>query len=234
MKPLRDLMRLQRFYGAVASDQNRSILRWTTGRTVIELGCGYGTFVQEARIEGKEAFGLDIEFPTLKAGISFYPRVKGDMIQGDMGCLPFKENSFHTVVLRESLHHVPWVKILPEILRICRREILIFEPNPNGFLKLSRKIISHQDQEVPLEPLLTCLRRHGVVVQGILYRDFIAFPLSGGFVGWEFVPPIKVFFSFLLWVDRVVHALFCFLRIEKAVSWRYLVKGVKKEPKEER
>jgi ubiquinone/menaquinone biosynthesis C-methylase UbiE len=151
-----------------------------------------------------------------------------------MGVLPFKENSFHTVVLRESLHHVPWVKILPEILRICRREILIFEPNPNGFLRLSRKIISHQDQEVPLEPLLTYLRKYGVVVQGILYRDFIAFPLSGGFVGWEFVPPIKVLFSFLLWADRIVHALFYFLRIEKAVSWRYLVRGVKKESKEER
>ena len=234
MKPVRDLMRLRRFYGAVASDQNRSILRWTTGEKLLELGCGYGTFVQEARIEGKEAFGVDIDFPTLKAGLSAYPQVRGDLIQGDMGCLPFKGNSFHTVVLRESLHHVAWVKILPEILRICKKEILIFEPNPNGFLRLSRKIISHQDQEVLLDPLLTYLRGHGVVVQGIRYRDLIAFPLSGGFVGWELVPPIKVLFSLLLWADRIVHALFCFLRIERAVSWRYLVRGVKKESKEER
>jgi SAM-dependent methyltransferase len=234
MKPARDLMRLRRFYGAVASEQNRSILRWTTGKKVLELGCGYGTFLQEARREGKEAFGLDIDFCTLQAGLSVYPQVRGDLIQGDMGVLPFKENAFHTVVLRESLHHVPWVKILPEILRICRREILIFEPNPNGFLRLSRKIISHQDQEVPPDPLLNYLKGHGVVVQGILYRDLIAFPLSGGFVGWELVPPIKALFSFLLWTDRIVHALFSFLRIEKAVSWRYLVKGVKKESKEER
>jgi ubiquinone/menaquinone biosynthesis C-methylase UbiE len=234
MKPVRDLMRLQRFYGAVASDQNRSILRWTTGEKLLELGCGYGTFVQEARTERKEAFGLDIDFSTLKAGLSVYPEVRGDLIQGDMAYLPFKENSFHTVVLRESLHHVPWAKILPEIIRICRREILIFEPNPNGFLRLSRKIISHQDQEVPPDPLVNYLRGHGVVVQGILYRDLIAFPLSGGFVGWELVPPIKALFSFLLWSDRIVHALLCFLRIEKAVSWRYLVKGVKKESEEER
>jgi SAM-dependent methyltransferase len=229
MNPVRDLMRLRRFYGAVASDQNRSILRWTTGEKLLELGCGYGTFLQEARKEGKEAFGLDIDFPTLKAGLSAYPRIRGDLIQGDMGSLPFKENSFHTVVLRESLHHVPWVKVLPEILRICRKEILIFEPNPNGFLRLSRKIISHQDEEVTPDPLLNYLRGHGVAVQGILYRDLIAFPLSGGFVGWELVPPIKALFSFLLWADRIVHALFCFLKIEKAVSWRYLVKGVKEE-----
>jgi SAM-dependent methyltransferase len=229
MNPVRDLMRLRRFYGAVASDQNRSILRWTTGEKLLELGCGYGTFLQEARKEGKEAFGLDIDFPTLKAGLSAYPRIRGDLIQGDMGSLPFKENSFHTVVLRESLHHVPWVKVLPEILRICRKEILIFEPNPNGFLRLSRKIISHQDEEVTPDPLLNYLRGHGVAVQGILYRDLIAFPLSGGFVGWELVPPIKALFSFLLWADRIVHALFCFFKIEKAVSWRYLVKGVKEE-----
>jgi hypothetical protein len=44
----RNRFRLRRFYGAVASDQNRSILQMVTGESVLELGCGYGSLIQEA------------------------------------------------------------------------------------------------------------------------------------------------------------------------------------------
>ena len=234
MIPSRDLIRLQRFYGAVASDQNRDILRHVAGRNILELGCGYGTFVQEAKANGRVVFGLDLDLRTLRTGSKIYPLVKGNLIQGDMERLPFKEKAFHTILLRESLHHVSWEKILPEILRICKREILIFEPNPNGFLRFCRRIISHQDQEVPLEPLLALLKRNGVAVKGIYFRDLFAFPLSGGFVGWELIPPVRILFPFLLRADRILHSLFCLLRMERAVSWRYLVKGVKNEAEEKK
>ena len=61
MDPHRNRFRLRRFYGAVASDQNRSILQWATGRRVLELGCGYGSLIQEARDFGREAVGLDMK-----------------------------------------------------------------------------------------------------------------------------------------------------------------------------
>jgi len=221
----RDWIRLQRFYGAVASEQNRSILRFVTGEKVLELGCGYGTFIQEAEKGGKQAVGLDIDFNALKTGRDFYPSCSMKFIQGDMGHLPFKDKSFHTVILRESLHHVAWEKVLPEILRICKKEVIIFEPNPNWVLRLCRKVISHRDQEIPLRPLLNLLERHEVVIQGPYFRDLLAFPLSGGFVGWDVVPPAQFLFFAILWVDRRVQTLFHHLRIEKAVSWRYLVKG---------
>jgi ubiquinone/menaquinone biosynthesis C-methylase UbiE len=199
-----------------------------TGKNVLELGCGYGTFVQEAEKAGKDALGLDIDIQCLKRGRNLYLSRLAKLVQGDMDCLPFKDQSFHTVVLRESLHHVTWERMLSEILRVCRREIIIFEPNPNWVLRLCRRIISHQDQEIPLETLLNVLKEHGVVIQGAYFRDFLAFPLSGGFVGWEFIPPIKFLFSLLIWVDRMLQVFFHLLRIEKAVCWRYLVKGILK------
>jgi SAM-dependent methyltransferase len=225
VNPDRDLKRLRGFYGAVASDQNHSILRLVTGATVLELGCGYGTFVEETRKRGKEAFGLDIDFETLGIGKRTYPILQGRLIQGDIGLLPFKDKSFHTVILRESLHHVVWEKIFPEILRVCEKEIIIFEPNPNWFLRLGRRIISHEDQEVPLKPLLRLLEELGVVIQEFHFRDLLAFPLSGGFVGWEFVPSVRILFPVLLGMDRLLRGFFHLIKIDGATCWRYLVKG---------
>jgi SAM-dependent methyltransferase len=198
--------------------------------TVLELGCGYGTFVEEARKRGKETFGLDINFETLEIGKRTYPFLQGRLIQGDISHLPFKEKSFHAVVLRESLHHVGWDKILPEILRVCQTEIIIFEPNPNWFLRLGRRIISHEDQEVPMKPLLRLLEEHGVAIQGFHFRDLIAFPLSGGFVGREFVPPVKILFPVLVGMDRLLRFFFHLIKIDGATCWRYLVKGSLKRP----
>ena len=229
MNPKRDIRRLRGFYGAVASDQNRAILQWVTGVTVLELGCGYGTFSEQAGKRGKEAFGLDIDFETLEIGKRIHPFLRGRLIQGNMDHLPFKRKSFHTVILRESLHHVGWEKIFPEILQVCQTEIIIFEPNPNWVLRLARRIISHEDQEVPVKPLLRLLEDHGVTIQGFHFRDLIAFPLSGGFVGREWVPPVKKVYPFILMVDKIFRFLTHLFGVEKMICWRYLVKGVLRE-----
>jgi len=229
MNARRDLERLRRFYGAVASDQNRFILNRVAGNEVLEVGCGYGTLVYETIDAGKKSIGLDIAFETLQKGKHAYPSLSSKLVQGDMGRLPFKNKSFHTIILRESFHHVSWEKILPEILRVCRREIIIFEPNPNWVLRFCRKIISHQDQEIPLKPLLNLLESHGMVIQGPYFRDLLAFPMSGGFVGRELVPPIRKVYPFLLKVDKIFQFFSHLLRVEKQICWRYLVKGVLRE-----
>ena len=225
----RDILRLRRFYGYVASDQNRSILRFASGKRILELGCGYGTLLRDADHAGKEVIGLDIDSAMLNTGKSLYPSLGPKIVQGDMGHLPFKDKSFHTIIFRESLHHAPWENVLSEALRVCKKEIIIFEPNPNWIVRACRRIISHQDQEIPLEPLLARLKKHDILIKGLCFRDFFAFPLSGGFVGREFVPPIRILFPLLLGVDRMLQALFSVIRIGKRISWRYLVRGILSE-----
>ena len=101
MNSIRDLKRLQHFYGAVASEQNQFILASLTGKEILELGCGYGTFAQEAHRAGKKIIGLDIDFRTLEIGKNTYPDLNAKLVAGDMGSLPFKNNSavkeFHKV-----------------------------------------------------------------------------------------------------------------------------------------
>jgi SAM-dependent methyltransferase len=209
----------------VASDQNRSILEWVTGKKILELGCGYGSLIQEAKDFGNKVLGLDIDFQTMEMGRNLYPDLEADLVQGDMARLPFRDKSFQTVILRESLHHAVWERVLPEILRVCQREILIFEPNPNWLLRCCRFLISHEDQEISLKTLIDRLTELGVVIQEICFRDLLAFPLSGGFVGREWVPPMKTFFPLLLGVDKGLQKFVHFLGIEKALCWRVLVKG---------
>ncbi len=229
MSARRDLERLRSFYGAVASEQNRFILKRVTGNGVLEVGCGYGTLVTEALDAGKKAIGLDIDFETLQQGNRAYPALSCKLVQGDMGRLPFKNKSFHTVILRESLHHVSWQEALPEILRVCRREIIIFEPNPNWVLRCCRKIISHQDQEIPVQALLILLKGHGMEVQGPYFRDLLAFPMSGGFVGKALVPPIRKVYPLLLRLDNLFQFVSRLFKVEKQICWRYLVKGFLRE-----
>jgi len=228
VNPDRDLKRLRSFYGAVASEQNRFILQRVEGNEVLDLGCGYGAFAHEASNAGKKVIGLDIDFEILKNGKSAYPSLSFKLIQGDMDHLPFKDKCFHAVILRESLHHTAWEKILPEILRVCKREILIFEPNPNWILRFCRTLISHQDQEVTLKSLSPLMEQHGLLIQGTYFRDLMAFPLSGGLVGWPFVPPIEKLYLILLKMDKMFHFFSRILGVEKIVCWRYLVKGVLK------
>ena len=73
MNPNRDLMRLRRFYGYVAADQNRSILRYVTGEKILDLGCGYGTLLRDAKETGKDVLGYDIDFGTLKTAGDLSP-----------------------------------------------------------------------------------------------------------------------------------------------------------------
>ena len=224
------VMRLRRFYGSVASDQNRSILRFVTGEKLLELGCGYGTLLRDAAEGGKDVLGFDIDFDMLKMAGNLYPSIATKVVQGDMIHLPFKDKTFHTIVFRESLHHVSWEKMLPEALRVCKKEIIVFEPNPNWVVRWCRRIISHEDQEIPLDPLLAQLKRHGVLIEELRFRDLFAFPLSGGFVGREWVPPIRILFPFLLYIDRMFQSFLCRVGIGKWVSWRYLVRGTLREP----
>jgi hypothetical protein len=56
-----------------------------------------------------------------------------------------------------------------------------------------------------------------------------AFPLSGGFVGWEFVPSVEKVYPFLLKVDKIFQFFSHLFGVEKKICWRYLIKGVLRE-----
>jgi 2-polyprenyl-3-methyl-5-hydroxy-6-metoxy-1,4-benzoquinol methylase len=95
-----------------------------TGRTVLEIGSGYGRFSKALQVAGAEVVAFDIARDLLVR----LPDSLESRVQGDSGKLPFRNATFDTVVIMEVLMHLPhWRAVLHEIARVTR---------PDGVLHL--------------------------------------------------------------------------------------------------
>jgi len=99
------------------------------GKDVLDLGCGYGPDTINFSEFSKNVTGYDIEFNDLwkenkRKNIKF--------VQGSSSSLPFKDNSFDCVYLKDVLHHVEDInKSLKELKRVTKKggSIIIIEGN---------------------------------------------------------------------------------------------------------
>jgi hypothetical protein len=122
-------------------------------------------------------------------------------------------------------------KALPEFARVATKEVAILKPNINFLVRVSRKLIRHKDYEAPLEVLLRVLEETGYIAHQINFRDVLAFPLSGGLVGYELVPHIKWLERFILEFDHLLVKVLKSVGFERYFCWRYLIVA---RPRQER
>ncbi len=222
--------RLKRFYGDVAFCQNRDIVGLVTGKKVLDIGCGYGSLISHIKNERPDldVVGIDPDPQSRKMAKELYDI---DVIDMSVYDLKFPDNSFTTVILRDAVHHFETkdelVKALKEIRRVSSNELIIFDPNPNWILKISRKFINHKDPEAPYEYVREELEKAGFKIKSTSLRDVIAFPLSGGFVGIELIPNNKVIKNFVIALDKALNTLFKVLKLQKFFCWRYIIHAVK-------
>lgn len=224
-------LRLSRFYGCVAKAQNEDIIRRITGRTILDIGCGYGTLVDQIKREMREAevLGIDIDPEAIKIAKELYGLDVKPVSAHKMG-LP--DGSFDTVILREAIHHFnesgSLKNILSGIRRVCKKELIIFDPNPTWLIKFARKVIGHKDPEAPPDVVVRVLEENGFQVNSVQMRDAIAFPLSGGFVGIELIPNVSWIKKIVLNVDSMLNNVFARLHIDRSLCWRYLIYATKR------
>lgn len=222
--------RLCRFYGDVARRQNECIISLITGRSILDIGCGYGLLIEQLkrRHPSKEVTGIDLDDESIKIARDNYGLDVRRMSAYDMD---FPDGSFDTVVLRETIHHFDSDEKLEtavrEIYRVASKELIIFDPNPNWIVKVSRMLIRHKDPEASPERVKAALRKAGFKVSSCAFRDVAAFPLSGGFVGLEFVPNVGVIKRMVLAADGVVARAVSFVGLGRYLCWRYLIRAVK-------
>jgi SAM-dependent methyltransferase len=74
----------------------------TTGRDVLDLGCGNGFYLRRLRERGIVAVGADRSVGMLQAAAPHPARVNADA-----GRLPFRDHAFDTVLAPHMLYHVP-------------------------------------------------------------------------------------------------------------------------------
>ncbi len=108
-------------WGHLVKARTDTILNYT-GKRSLDVGCSSGAYVYLLRNKGYEAYGLDL-LPDKKWHDNIFK-------VGDICCLPYKDDSFDTVIAFEILEHVENINLaLSELYRVCRKNIIISVPN---------------------------------------------------------------------------------------------------------
>ena len=114
------------------------------GRSVLDVGCGDGRWVGTLLQYGFEIYGIDA------APRPYGPAVSHYIFKADACHLPFKDQSFDTVLMINVLEHLDDDGALREAYRICRKNVIFSVP--------------HEQEEELGEYNLTC---HPIPIQHI-------------------------------------------------------------------
>lgn len=222
-------------YGVVADAQNQEIRACVTAPLdgyVIEIGCGYGKFISSDPLKSRLAVGCGIDLTCMVMGRTIKAHKSPYFVCCSAFEMPFGDRSFHTVVLRESLHHLRTPNggfgILEELARICAYELIIFDPQVNILQKVSRWLVKHKDDVVNYSEAVKALEKVSFKVKSLQFRDLLAFPLSGGLVGPDLLRANTSILRMFLRIDDVACRLLdMFLPLKQILCWRYLLVAIR-------
>lgn len=103
--------------------------------TILDAGCGEG-FTMDKLIKfgiGKKVEGIEYEKDALTIGRKLFPNLT--LKEGSVYDMPYKDNSFDLVVCTEVLEHVNEpLRVLKEVLRVSKKNIIISVPNEPFFM----------------------------------------------------------------------------------------------------
>lgn len=167
-----------RLANARISDASLAAADWS-GRRVIDVGCGDGTYSVELLERGGAAsvHGVDPAEAAVEAAAARSPDPRLSFAAGSAYELPHADGEFELGYLRGVLHHVDEpVAALREALRVAER-VVVVEPNGyNGGLKLLERVSRyHRDHGERSYPA-RCLDRwaHEMGAR-VISREFVGF-----------------------------------------------------------
>jgi SAM-dependent methyltransferase len=222
--------RLASVWGRIDRQHNEIIARHLLGRRVLDVGCGYGSLVNYLQERGFEAIGVDLDVKSISVGKALFPRANIRIARAE--ALEHEETSrFDTVILKDCLHHLIGEGDILAAFRSFDRilaspgRIVVLDPNPNSLLRLARRIIRHQDYEVPFQKAIAVLERHGFRASKIEYYEVIGLPLSGGYVGPQLVPDVPVLVGCVTTGNRILSGLLNATPLRQWFCWRYIIRA---------
>lgn len=221
------------------SHWNREIMDFidtVEGARVLDCGCGNGVLLEEMRMVYAASFGMDISHDMLRSS-SLIKEGTFILAVGDTEALPYKNESFDTVVCRGSLHHVPDPERgLEEIGRVLKKggSLVISEPCADSLLlRLPRKIFIKKSnrfedshRSFTSRELFQMLEEAGFFIQKKKKFGFLAFPLCGMsdiLPVMKFLPFNKGITRFLIFMDKI----FASIPFVNNESWHIIVKSTK-------
>lgn len=212
---------LHSLYGLVNEDQDRLIISSVHGKRVLDVGAGYGTLSRRLREAGLAVTAIEPNPKTREIARKWN---NVDELPYGMYETPFDNNYFDTVILRECVEHLDIPAALGEITRICNRRVLVFQTNLNPLITLARKRIGHEEfNPQKLDYYRKQLEDAGFKKQTVMFRDPLAFPLSGGYHARQLVPRNTWAEHAVLSFDKAATELLRITRTAPLFCWRYLL-----------
>ena len=109
----------------VDEERIKLLKQFIYGKKILDVGCGFGQYVDFLSSQGFESFGVD--------NVAEFIRIakltkRGIFVKGKAEKLPFEANFFDTVCLFDILEHADDIKILKEAKRISIKRILVIVP----------------------------------------------------------------------------------------------------------
>jgi ubiquinone/menaquinone biosynthesis C-methylase UbiE len=231
MKINRPEERLEQFWGDVDQKHVRSILKYVKGEKILDIGCGYGTTTFYASKQGYECIGIDYDEKAIEFCRKRYPEC--NYLSADAEDLPFENSYFDTVILRDSLHHLygeaDFEKVKNELNRVLKNNsrMIFFDPNVNLLLRIMRSISFHKDEECNYETAQKIMNELGFKIIYSEFNTVYSLPLSGGYVGINFIPNISFIKNSVLYTEKLAEKIVNSIHLGRQLCWRYLIVGEK-------
>jgi SAM-dependent methyltransferase len=220
---------LNSLYGLVNKDQDKTIVNAVCGRKVLDVGAGYGTLSKRLKIAGFCVTAIEPNPQTREIAKKWNDV---EELPYDIYHTPFDDCFFDTVILRECVEHLDFSESLKEIKRICNSRVLVFQTNLNPIIMHARKRIGHEEYNPQkLNYYKKKLDEFGFSKQKVIFRDSLAFPLSGGYHAAQLIPRDPSLEHAVLGVDKTITKVFQLTGLASSFCWRYLLisdKSVKK------
>lgn len=231
MKIENPYIRLQQFWGAVDNKHIGSITKYLVGNEILDVGCGMGSTtykLQQQYGETKNILGIDYEAEEIEKAKKLFPDC--DFSVANCESLPFENERFDSIILRDSLHHLyeesDFEKVKLELLRVLKPNglIITLDPNVSWWMRFLRKISKHEDAECSYDTAMDIFKNQmQMQIEKVDFHTIFSLPLSGGYVGVNFIPNWKFLWTLLLKFESLLEFFIKFLGLGKHCTWRYLI-----------
>jgi SAM-dependent methyltransferase len=220
-------LRLNTCWGEIDRTHNSVIAERVFGKRVLDIGCGFGSLVHFLSTVGLEATGIDSDPDVIGIVKAYYPQL--DIRGAYAECLDFPDNSFDTVVFKDTFHHIlgegDTMAVFSEVKRVLAKPgtIIIFDPNPNWPVRVGRRLVNHSDPEASLPEVMDILGSEGFSVESPRYYETFGLALSGGYVGPRWTPNLSFLNRFVALTNDRLSNLINRVGLGPHLCWRYLV-----------
>jgi ubiquinone/menaquinone biosynthesis C-methylase UbiE len=221
--------RLKGLWGKIDRQHNDQIIRHISPSSVVlDVGCGYGSLVNQMNQQGIQAQGIDYNAEHIAIGKQLFPNANIRTVNAEI-LDELTDASFDVIILKDTLHHLVWENDTAAAFANFRRllkpqgKLIVYDPNPMWILKLARKIAKHIDPEVSPTLAHETLDKYGFSIQHESYFEVCGLPLSGGYVGVPLVPNVGVLNSAVAATNNGLSTVFNALGVGKWICWRYLM-----------